>query len=177
MVFEEKTIKSEIMYDGPIFKVRKHIVETRAGESVRDVVEHNGGSVMIALTDEGKVLMVRQYRKSFEESLLELPAGKTDPGEGPEVTAAREIREETGYTASSVEFLLTFYPTCGYSNEKINIFLCSGLIPGEMEWDETESLDVFEMDPDEVIGMIMRNEIKDAKTIIALLYARQAGIL
>ena len=177
MIFEEKTIKSEIMYDGPIFKVRKHLVETRSGESVRDVVEHNGGSVMLAVTDEGKILMVRQYRKAFDESLLELPAGKTDPGEGPEVTAAREIREETGYTASTVKHMLTFYPTCGYSNEKINIFLCKDLIPGEMEWDDTESLDVFEMDPDEVIGMIMRNEIKDAKTIIALLYARQAGEL
>lgn len=175
MVFEEKTIKSEIVYEGPVFKVRKHLVETRAGASVRDIVEHNGGSIMLGVTEEGKVLMVRQYRKAFEKPLLELPAGKTDPGEVPEVTAAREFREETGYTANSVRPLLSFYPTCGYSAEDLHIFICKDLTPGEPEWDDTESLDVLEYDVDELIGMIMRNEIKDAKTIIGLLYARQAG--
>lgn len=83
MIFEEKTISSEIVYDGPVFRVRKHRVETPAGESVRDIVEHSGGSIMVAITDEGKVLMVRQYRKAFEKALLELPAGKADPGETP----------------------------------------------------------------------------------------------
>ena len=119
MIFEEKTISSELVYEGPVFKVRKHRVETRGGESVRDIVEHSGGSIMVAVTDEGKVLMVRQYRKAFEKALLELPAGKRDPGEVPEVTAARELREETGYTASSVKPLVSFYPTCGYSNEDL----------------------------------------------------------
>ena len=103
MIFEEKTISSEVVYEGPVFRVRKHKVETRGGESTRDIVEHSGGSIMVAVTDEGKVLMVRQYRKAFEKALLELPAGKRDPGEVPEVTAARELREETGYTASSVK--------------------------------------------------------------------------
>ncbi len=177
MVFEEKTLKSEIVYEGPVFRVRKHLVETRGGASVRDIVEHSGGSIMIGLTDENKVLMVRQYRKAFEEAVLELPAGKTDPGEAPEVTAAREFREETGYTASSVKHLLTFYPTCGYSDENLNIFICRGVTPGETEWDDTESLDVLEFGVDELIDMIMRNEIKDAKTIIGLLYARQAGMI
>ena len=177
MIFEEKTIESEIVYQGPVFRVRKHLVETRGGRSERDIVEHNGGSIMIGLTDDGKVLMVRQYRKAFEKPLLELPAGKTDPGEAPEVTAAREFREETGYTASDVRKLLTFYPTCGYSAETLHIFICRDLTPGMTEWDDSESLDVLEYDVDELIGMIMRNEIKDAKTIIGLLYARQAGLL
>jgi len=91
------------------------------------------------------------------------------------VTAAREFREETGYTADSVKFLLTFYPTCGYSSETLHIFICRGLTKGETEWDDTESLDVLEFDIEELIEMIMRNEIKDAKTIIGLLFARQAG--
>ena len=175
MVFEEKTLKSELVYEGPVFKVRKHLVETRGGESVRDIVEHNGGAIMIGLTDEGRILMVRQYRKAFEEALLELPAGKTDPGEEPEVTAAREFREETGYTANSVRHLLTFYPTCGYSAEKLHIFICRDLTPGETEWDDTESLDVLEIGTDELLDMVMKNEIKDGKTIIGLLFARQAG--
>ena len=175
MIFEEKTISSEIVYDGPVFRVRKHRVETPAGESVRDIVEHSGGSIMVAITDEGKVLMVRQYRKAFEKALLELPAGKADPGETPEVTAAREFSEETGYTASEVKPLLSFYPTCGYSNEDLYIFICRGLTPGETHWDDSECLEILEYEPDELIGMIMRNEIKDAKTIIGLLYARQAG--
>lgn len=175
MVFEEKTLKSELVYEGPVFKVRKHLVETRGGESVRDIVEHNGGAIMIGVTDEGRILMVRQYRKAFEEALLELPAGKTDPGEEPEVTAAREFREETGYTANSVRHLLTFYPTCGYSAEKLHIFICRDLTPGETEWDDTESLDVLEIGTDELLDMVMKNEIKDGKTIIGLLFARQAG--
>lgn len=177
MIFEEKTISSEVVYEGPVFRVRKHKVETRGGESTRDIVEHSGGSIMVAVTDEGKVLMVRQYRKAFEKALLELPAGKRDPGEVPEVTAARELREETGYTASSVKPLVSFYPTCGYSNEDLYIYICRGLTPGKTEWDDTECLDVLEYDVDELMDMIMRNEIKDSKTIIGLLYARQAGEL
>lgn len=177
MIFEEKTLKSELVYEGPVFKVRKHLVTTRSGESVRDIVEHNGGAVMIGVTEGGKVLMVRQYRKAFEEALLELPAGKIDPGEGPESTAAREIKEETGYTPSSVQHLVTFYPTCGYSAEKLHIFFCKDLTPGETEWDDTESLDVLEYEADELIDMVMRNEIKDGKTVIGLLYARQAGLI
>ena len=177
MVFEEKTISSEIVYEGPVFRVRKHEVETINGSSIRDIVEHSGGSIMVAVTDEGKVLMVRQYRKAFEKALLELPAGKRDPGEDPLVTAARELREETGYTAASVKPLVSFYPTCGYSSEDLYIFICRGLTPGKTEWDDSECLDILEFEVDELMDMIMRNEIKDAKTIIGILFARQAGEL
>ena len=175
MIFEEKTISSEIVYSGPVFDIRKHRVETINGEEIRDIVEHIGGSLLVAITDEGKVLMERQYRKAFEQALLELPAGRTDPGEEPEVTAARELREETGYTAGSVKHMLTFYPTCGYSNETLHIYICRDLTPGETHWDDSECLDLLEFDPDELIDMVMRNEIKDAKTIIGLLYARLTG--
>ena len=175
MIFEEKTISSEVVYDGPVFRVRKHIVETVGGESVRDIVEHSGGSILVGVTNEGKILMVRQYRKAFEEPLLELPAGKADPNETPEVTAAREFSEETGYTAGSIKHLLTFYPTCGYSNETLHIFICRDLTPGETHWDDSECLDILEFDIEELLGMIMRNEIRDSKTIIGILFARQAG--
>lgn len=175
MTFEEKTIKSDLVYEGPVFRVRKHIVETRSGQSVRDIVEHNGGSIMVALTNEGKILMVRQYRKAMGEAMLELPAGKKDPGEAPDVTAARELREETGYTAGSVKHLLTFYPTCGYSSEILDIFICRDLTPGETQWDDSECMDILAFEPSELMDLIMKNEIKDSKTIIGLLFAVQAG--
>ena len=133
MVFEEKTISSKLVYEGPVFRVRKHKAETRAG--------------------------------------------KTDPGEAPEVTAARELAEETGYTAASVEHLVSFYPTCGYSSEHLHIFICKGLTKGETHWDDTECMDIIEIDPDELLDMIMRGEVEDSKTIIGILYARQAGLI
>ena len=175
MIFEEKTISSEIVYEGPVFRIRKHMVETvNGGVSARDIVEHSGGSILVAITGEGKVVMERQYRKAFEKALFELPAGKADPGEIPEVTAVRELQEETGYTAGSVKKLLTFYPTCGYSAETLHIYICRDLTLGEKHW---ECIEIYEFYPDELIDMIMRNEIKDAKTIIGLLFARQAGEL
>ena len=176
MIFEEKTISSEIVYEGPVFRIRKHLVETvNGGESVRDIVEHSGGSILVAITDEGKVVMERQYRKAFEKALYELPAGKADPGEEPEITAVRELQEETGYTAGSIKHMLTFYPTCGYSAETLHIYICRDLTLGEKHWDDSECIEIYEFYPDELIEMIMRNEIKDAKRIIGLLFARQAG--
>ena len=175
MAFVEKTISSEIVYDGPIFKVRKHQVESVNGPAVRDVVEHNGGAIMLAVTDEGKILMERQFRKPLEKVILELPAGKIDPGEDPAVCAARELEEETGYKATSVRHLVTYYPTCGYSAEALYIYICKNLVKGERHLDPTEDLDVLEYDAEELIEMIMNGEICDSKTIIGVLYARQAG--
>ena len=175
MVFEEKTISSRLVYEGPVFKVRSHVVESVGGEAVRDIVEHNGGAIMVAVTDEGKILMERQYRKALESAFLELPAGKSDPGEDPVVTATREFTEETGYTAGSVKHLISFYPTCGYSSEHLHVFLCRDLTPGETHWDDTECIELLEYDADELVGMIMSGEIEDSKTIIGVLYARMAG--
>lgn len=176
MTFEEKTISSRIVYEGPVFKVRQHEVECYGGRTAkRDVVEHTGGAIMVAVTDEGKILMEKQFRKALEAVLLELPAGKADPGEDPTTTAARELAEETGYTAGSVKHLISYYPTCGYSSELLHIYICRDLTAGETNWDDTECIELHEYDADELIDMIMRGEIRDSKTIIGLLYARQAG--
>lgn len=175
MVFEEKTKSSRIVYEGPVFKVRQHIVESVGREAVRDVIEHAGGGIIVAVKDDGKILMERQYRKALEQPLLELPAGKADPDEDPELTAIRELAEETGYTAGSVKHLISYYPTCGYSSELLHIYICRDLIPGETNWDDTECIELLEFDADELVDMIMRGEIKDSKTIIGILYARQAG--
>ena len=175
MIFEEKTINSEVVYKGPVFRVRKHRVVTRSGESDRDIVEHSGGAIMLAVTDEGRILIERQYRKALEGPMLELPAGKADPGEDPLVTATRELKEETGYTAENVKHLISFYPTCGYSNEFLHIYICRDLTPGETHWDESECMDILEYDVDELLRMIGSGEITDSKTIIGILYARQIG--
>ena len=177
MAFIEDTINSEIVYEGPIFKIRKHRVNTVAGESVRDVLEHNGGVVMIAKTDDGKILMEKQFRKPLEKVILELPAGKLEAGEDPLEAAKRELAEETGYRAQSVEYLMTYTPTCGYSNEYLHIYFCKDLVPGEKNLDDTEAIDVIEYSTEELMSMIMSGEIMDGKTIIGILYAKEKDLL
>ena len=175
MAFEEKTISSEVVYEGPVFKVRKHTVKTVSGQSYRDVVEHSGGAIMVAIDSEGRILMEKQYRKALEMEFMELPAGKADPGEEPEITAVRELAEETGYRAGDVRHLISFYPTCGYSNEHLHIYICKELTRGEKHLDKDECIDLEWIDSEELIARIMKGEIQDSKTIIGVLAARQAG--
>ena len=175
MSYEEKTISSEVVYEGPVFRVRKHVVDAAGGQSIRDIVEHSGGAIMLAVNSEGKILVEKQYRKALEADFVELPAGKADPGEAPEVTASRELEEETGYIARDVRHLVSFYPTCGYSNEHLHIYICKDLVKGQQHLDEDECIDLAWYDADEIIDLIMKGEIEDGKTIIGILFARQAG--
>lgn len=175
MAYIEKTISSELVYEGPVFKVRKHRVDTINGESIRDVVEHSGGAVMIAVKDDGKILMEKQFRKPLEKVIFELPAGKIDHNEDPLNTATRELIEETGYRAATVKHLTSYTPTCGYSNEVLHVYLMKDLTPGETDLDPTECVDVLEYDADELIEMIKNKEITDGKTILGILLARQLG--
>ena len=139
MIFEEKTIKSDRIYEGSILNLRRDKVTVLHGTSYREIVEHNGGAVLAAITDEGKMVMVRQFRKPAERVMLEVPAGKIDPGEKPEETAKRELAEETGYRARHVRYLTEFYPSVGYAEEVLYLYLCTGLTPGETNFDENEA--------------------------------------
>ena len=114
MTFEEKTISSERIYEGAIINLRRDEVTVQNGTSYREIIEHNGGAVLAAVTDEGKMVMVRQYRKPAGRVMLEVPAGKIDSGEEPLSAAIRELKEETGYTATEVKFMTSFYPSVGY---------------------------------------------------------------
>ena len=176
MAFEEKTIDSQLIYKGPVFNIRKYKV-TATGNQVtyRDVVEHSGGAVIVAVKDNGNVLLVRQFRKPVERVMVELPAGKRDPGEDPETTAIRELKEETGYTAGSIRFLTAIHTSVGYSTELLYIYLCKDLTPGETNFDSTEDLDLMELSADEALEKVMIGEITDSKTVVGLLFARQAG--
>ena len=153
MVFEEKVLSSEMIYEGRIINLRKDKVTVVNGTSYREVVEHNGGAVLLAVTDDRKMIMVRQYRRPADKVMFEVPAGKIDPGEDPVETAVRELKEETGYTAGKVRYL------------------CTDLKEGETDFDDNEALDIEKWDIDELHEMVLRGEIDDAKTLIAIEYA------
>lgn len=173
MTFEEKTIESELIYKGAIMNLRRDKVTVLNGESYREIIEHNGGAVLAAITDEGKMVMVRQFRKPADRVVFEVPAGKIDPGEEPLAAAVRELKEETGYTAVNVRFLSYFYPTVGYSEEKLYLYLCTDLTKGEASPDENEALDIEEWDVEELCKMIINGQINDAKTIIAVFMVKE----
>lgn len=172
MTFEEKTLESQRIYEGAIINLRKDKVTVQNGTSYREIVEHNGGAVLAALTGEGKLVMVRQFRKPAERVMLEVPAGKIDAGETPMQAAVRELKEETGYTAGNVKHLLSFYPSVGYSQEQLHLYLCTDLTAGETCFDENEAIDIEEMEVELLYNMVQSGQIQDAKTVIAILMVR-----
>ena len=115
------------------------------------------------------MVLVRQYRKALSRDILEIPAGKLEEGEEPLWTAARELKEETGYTAGSMEFLGRFYPSVGYTTECIHLFLCRDLTPGDPEPDDTESMETEEYPLGELYQKALRGEIEDGKTLATIL--------
>ena len=174
MIFEEKTISSEIIYKGTILNLRKDTVEVVGNKiSHREIVEHNGGVAIAAITDDNKMVMVKQFRKAVETVVLEVPAGKREKDEDPLKTAIRELKEETGYTASETKFMAKFYASPGYSEEIIYAYLCTGLTPGETDFDDNEAIDVLEYDIDKLEEMIQNGEIADSKTIVTIIMAKK----
>lgn len=170
MIFEEKTISSEMIYEGRILNLRRDKVHVKDGKtSYREIVEHNGGVALAAITPEGKMVMVRQYRKPAEKAILEVPAGKIEKGEDHRLTAERELKEETGYTAGKIEFITSFYSSIGYSTEVIYLYFATDLTPGETDFDENEAIELYEYELPELKEMVLRGEIEDAKTIAAIL--------
>ena len=137
-------------------------------ETTAEVVEHNGGVVLVAFDHEGRLLTVRQYRHPAGRVLLELPAGTIDPDEAPDVCAARELQEETGYRPQRIEKLGSFYSAPGFCSEYLHVFLCRDLVESRLEGDE-EQIELHALPLDEVLRMVTAGEIEDAKTAGALL--------
>lgn len=168
MDFNEITLREERIYDGKIIKVRRDEVELpNRKKTVREVIEHSGGATVLAAND-GKIAFVRQFRYPYKRVLLELPAGKLTPGEDPEHCAKRELTEETGLISDSLISLGKLYPSPGYTNEIIYLYMALDTAQGEQNPDEDEFVSVEWLDEATVKAMLRNGEIEDAKTIAAL---------
>lgn len=172
MNFEEKTLSSECVYDGKIMKVCHDDVEIATGKhSFREVVHHSGGVVIAALKDDNTILTVKQFRYPLKQTIIELPAGKLEKDENPDLAAARELEEETGYKAKNWKSLGFIYTSPGYSDEKLYLYLATGLeFVGEHP-DDGEVLKAYEYPLDEFIQKVKSGEISDAKTVCAIMRA------
>ena len=170
MTLEEKTISQSYVYKGRIINMRVDEALLPNGKTAgREVVEHNGGVCVVALTEKDEVYLVKQFRYPYKEVIYEIPAGKRDGNEDPMQGAIRELREETGTTADTIVPIGELYPTPGYCGEIIYMFAAKGLKEGEKDLDEDEFLEAEKFPLEAVIEMIMSGEIKDAKTQTAIL--------
>lgn len=171
MNLEEKQINAEYIYNGRIINLRKdNALLPNGNTAVREVIEHPGGVCVAALTDENELLLVRQYRYPYSEIIMEIPAGKRDSkDENPLQCGIRELKEETGAEAEKFVFLGELYPSPGYCDEIIWLYAATGLTFGETNPDEDEFLAVEKIPLEAVVEMIMKGEIKDAKTQAAVL--------
>ncbi|MBK5251952.1 MAG: NUDIX hydrolase [Peptostreptococcaceae bacterium] len=166
----EKTIKSDKLYQGKIINLRIDTVELPNQKySKREIIEHCGGVAVIAVHD-GKIILVKQYRKAVEKSLYELPAGKLEAIENPLECAKRELIEETGYEPQNLKFVLNFYSSPGFSNEMIHLFIADRISFVGASPDEDEYIEVVEIPFEDAFRMVSEGEIIDAKTIVGLLY-------
>ncbi|HDT8478556.1 TPA: NUDIX hydrolase [Staphylococcus pseudintermedius] len=168
MHFEEKTISKESIYKGKIIEVEKHKVSLPNNETAyREVVKHNGAVAICALTPDQQVILVKQYRKALEQELLEIPAGKLEPGEDRESAAMRGLEEETGYKAKKLTLIGEVYGTPGFSNEKISVYFADNLVEGKVNLDEDEFVEKVLYSLDDVKKAVEARTIEDAKTFIA----------
>ena len=173
MYSEEKTISSELKFDGKVVKLYVDEAELDNGQrAYRELIKHPGGVCVLPLDEEGNVYMVKQFRYPFGCALYELPAGKLEYGEDHRTCGIRELKEETGAEADSFEYLGCIYPTVAYDTEIIHMYLARGLHFGEQHLDEGEFLDVIKLPFDKVFEMAMNGELPDAKTQTAVLKAR-----
>ncbi len=170
---KEEIIASEDIFDGKVIKVKRHTVLAKNKEASREVVYHMGGASVVPVDHEGRIFLVRQYRIAYDEFLWEIPAGKIDPGEEPLETARRELEEECGLVSSNLEFLTVMYPSPGYTSEKISIYLARNLEQGHQHLDPDEDLEIGLFSFDEIQSMIADREIKDAKSLVGLLMAKE----
>lgn len=165
MDMTEKTLETNVLYDGKIIRVRKDKVSLPNGKtSWREIVDHHGGVCVAPVTENMEFIFVRQYRYAYEELLLELPAGKLEKGEDPFECGKRELEEETGMVADKYFDLGKFYPTPGYCGEVIHLYAACNMHYTHMHLDEGEFLEVEKIPVDKAVEMVMNNEIRDGKS-------------
>ena len=165
---EEKKISGETLFKGRVITLHKDKVLCPNGAiTYRECVDHHGGVCLLMEIDD-KIALVRQYRYAFNEELLELPAGKLEKGENPYQAGLRELEEETGYKAESLESYGCMYPSVGYTNEIIYLYVAKNCVKTQTHFDFDEDLDLVFVEKEELKKMIKDNSIKDSKTIILL---------
>lgn len=170
---KETTLTRKEIFKGRIIDLYVEEVQLPNGKtSTREIIKHPGAVAVLAVTAEGKILMVEQYRKPLERTLVEIPAGKLEKGEDPKTTARRELEEETGYTCGHLEPLLSFYTSPGFADELVHLFIAEDLekLTSAAELDEDEFLDVLEVSLEEAQEMVESKRIFDAKTAFAVQY-------
>jgi ADP-ribose pyrophosphatase len=166
-------LKSEIVYPGRAFTVRRDTLRLPNGRETRyDIVEHPGSVIILPLDDQGNIIFVRQYRHAAGLDLLELPAGVLDEGEDPKTCARRELREETGMAAGQLKYMGGFYLAPGYSTEYMHVYLATLLRPDPLEADSDEFLTIETIPLSRALAMARRAEIPDAKSLAALLLSQ-----
>lgn len=168
----ERMVDSESIFEGKVVHLFRDTVELQNGKrTTREYLRHSGAVCVLPLTDSDEVVTVRQFRYPFNRMLLELPAGKLDPGETPDEAARRELSEETGAEAQSWTYLGVYYPTVAYSDEVIHLYLARGLNFSEMHLDEDEFLSVSRIPLATLFDEVMAGRIPDGKTQTLLLKA------
>ncbi|ANU28053.1 NUDIX domain-containing protein [Planococcus versutus] len=173
--FEEKTIQSNRLYEGKVINLKIDDVSLpNGGMSKRELIEHPGAVAIIAITPDNKIILVEQYRKALERSLIEIPAGKLEPGEAPETTAMRELEEETGYTAEKLTKIQTFATSPGFADEVVHLFAAEGLSKATngAVLDADEFVELMEVTLAEAEQMVKDERIYDAKTAFAILWIK-----
>jgi len=166
----EKTLSSQLIYDGRAVKLRVDTVQMANGrETTREIVEHSDCIAIIAIDADNNVLLVKQFRKPVEKELLEIPAGGIDHGEDPEASVRRELREETGYLPQEMVRLGGFYSAPGYCSEYLHLYLATDLVPSQLFAEDTEEISLVRVPVTQIPGLITSGKICDAKSIAGLL--------
>ncbi len=174
---KEETLQNKIRFDGRVFQVEEQLVRLQDGSTAsREIVRHSGGAAIVAVDAQQCVILVRQYRKAAEQILLEIPAGRIEPGESPAQCAQRELAEETGYRTDSLSELASFYPTPGYCSERLHVFYTTRIQLGLSAPDDGEFVTVERVPLSACLDYVRDGRIRDAKTIIGVLLVAERQV-
>lgn len=165
-----RRVDRELKYQGTILKIYQDTVEVNGHQAKWDFIHHNGAAAVVAVTKEGKLLMVRQYRNALDRYTLEIPAGALDSPDEPKIECAyRELEEETGYRTEKLEYLLSINTTIAFCDEAIDVFLARDLIPSRQHLDPDENIDVEEWELEDLLELIYTGKMTDGKTVASIL--------
>jgi ADP-ribose pyrophosphatase len=167
----QSTVNNDTLFTSRIFKVVKKIITGRSGKPLeRHIIIHPGAVAVLPVLNDGRIVLIRQYRVAIDKMLIEIPAGTLEPGEPPVSTARRELIEETGYVAKTIMPVMTFYTSPGFVKEEMYLFKATGLISGPTSLEDGEKIEPLLVTLDEAMSLIVKGEIHDAKTLTALLW-------